>query len=62
MLAGRIESSNNLQPRLCRRIQQINRLLEPLILHKRRICLLCCLDRSIAEQMLNVSNGSTPTQ
>ena len=54
--------SDNLQVRLHRLIQQINRLLESLILDERRICLLCCLDRSMAEKMLNVGNRSTSTQ
>jgi len=38
------------------------RLLEPRILHKRRICLFRCLDRSMTQQMLNVSNSCTPAQ
>jgi len=55
-------SPHNLQPGHHRLIQQINRLLEPLILDERCVCLLSCLDRSMAKQMLNVSNGSTSTQ
>ena len=58
----RVTSLNNLQLRLHRRIQQINRLLEPLILNKCGICLFCSLDRSMAQQMLNIRNSSTPTQ
>ena len=33
-----------------------------LILNERCISLLCCLDRSMAKQMLNVRDCSTPTQ
>ena len=55
MQAGHIESSpHNLQRRLHRLIQQINCLLESLILDECRICLLCGLHRSMAEQVLNV--------
>mgnify|MGYP001814063862 FL=1 len=56
------ESAHYLQPRHDRLIQQINRLLEPLILYECCISLLSCLDRSMAKQMLNVSNGSTSTK
>jgi len=51
-----------LQLRHHRRIQQINRLLEPFVLHKRRICLLSGLHRNMAQQMLNVRNGSASAQ
>jgi len=61
--SARIESSpNNLQPRQHRLIQQINRLLEPLILDECGTSPFSCLDRNMPKQMLNVSNGSTPTQ
>ena len=60
---GRLAGSlNNYQLRHHRLIQQINRLLEPFILHKCCISLLCGLDRSMAEQMLNICNGSAPAQ
>jgi len=63
MRAGRMESSpNKRQLRLHRVIQQINRLLEPLILHERCISLFSRLHRSMTEQNLNVSDGSTSTQ
>ena len=39
----------DLQLRLHRFIQKINRLLEPLILDECSLCLLCCLDRSMAK-------------
>jgi len=55
-------SSDDPQFRYNRLIQQINRLLESFILYKCCICLLGCFDRSMAKQMLNVSNGSTSTQ
>jgi len=54
-------SSNNLQLRLHRLIQQVNRLLEPFILDECRIRLLCCLDRGMTEKMLNIGNCSTST-
>jgi len=61
--AGPMRSSAyNLQLGHHRLVQQINRLLEPLILDECRISLFRCLDRSMAEQMLNVSDGSTSTQ
>jgi hypothetical protein len=49
---------HNLQPRHYRLIQQINRLLESLILDECRIGLLCCLDRGMAKQVLNIRNCS----
>ena len=52
-------SPDNLQLRHHLLIQQINRLLEPLILHKCRISLFCRLYRSMTKQMLNVSDSST---
>jgi hypothetical protein len=52
----------NLQPRQHRLIQQINRLIEPFILYECSISLLSCLDRSMAQKMLNVSDGSTAAQ
>jgi hypothetical protein len=55
-------SPNNLQLRDHRLVQQIDGLLEPLILDECRISSLSCLDRSMAEKMLHVSYGSTPTQ
>jgi hypothetical protein len=62
-LARRIATSpNNLQPRLRRRIQQINSLLEPFILHECRICFLSCLHRCMPQQMLHIRNYGTPTQ
>jgi len=60
---GCIESSpHNFQLRHYRLIQQINRLLESLILYKCRISLFRSLHRRMAQQMLNVSNGSTSAQ
>jgi len=45
---GRLAGSpNNLQLRLHRFIQQINRLLKPFVLYEGGIRLLCCLDRSM---------------
>ena len=52
----------NLEPWLHRLIQQINRLLEPLILYECRICLFSGLDRSMAKQVLNISDSNTSTQ
>jgi len=43
-------------------IQQINRLLEPFILSECSVSLLSRFDRSMAQQMLNVCNGSTSAQ
>jgi hypothetical protein len=45
-----------------RLVQQIYCLLEPFILNECSICPLCCLDRRMAEQMLNICNCGTPTQ
>ena len=57
---GRIKGLlHDLQRRLFRLIQQINRLLEPLVLHKRSIGSFCGLYRRMTQQMLNVSNRST---
>jgi len=55
-------SAHNRQPRLHQLIQQINRLLEPLILYECSICFLGCLDRSMTQQMPNVSYSSTSAQ
>jgi len=55
-------SRHTLQPRHHRLIQQINRLLEAFILDERRIRLLSSLDRSMAEQMLNICDSSISTQ
>ena len=63
MRAGRIEPSlHYLQLRQHWLIQQINRLLESLVLHECCISLFSCLDRGMAQQMLNISNGGTSTQ
>jgi hypothetical protein len=43
-------------------IQQINRLLEPLILDECCVSLFRCLDRSMTKQMLDVCNRGTFTQ
>jgi hypothetical protein len=59
----RIDSlANNLQLRHRWLIQQIDRLLKPLILYECCICLLGCLDKSMAQQTLNICYGSTSTQ
>ncbi len=55
-------SPHNPQLRQHRAIQQINRLLEPFILDKCGIRLFSCLDRSVAKQMLNISDGRAPAQ
>jgi len=60
--ARQIDLSNNRQLRKHRFIQQINRLLEPFILDKRSICLFSCLHRCMAQQVLNICNGSTAAQ
>jgi hypothetical protein len=61
--AGNLELSfNNLQLRQHRLIQQINRLLKPLILNKCRINFFSSVYRSMAKQMLNVSDGITLTE
>jgi hypothetical protein len=39
-----------------------NSLLEPFILKECSICPLSCLDRCVAQQMLNICNPGTPTQ
>ena len=63
MQSGPIKlSPDNFQLRQHWPIQQINRLLKPLILHECCIRLLSCHDRSMAEQMLNISNSSATTQ
>ena len=55
-------SPNNFQVLHHSLIQQINRLLKPLVLHKCSVCFLSCLNRSMTEKMLNVSNGSASAQ
>ena len=56
------KSLDNLQLWLCRRIQQINCLLEAFILDKSSIYFLRSLYRSMTKQMLNVCNGGTSTE
>ena len=57
-----VTSLHTLQLWRHRLIQQINRVLESLVLHERRIGLFCSLDRRMAKQMLNVSDSSTSAQ